>query len=169
MARVVVGEQVAQQLGDEALLLEQHRRGPARLHLLPDLGPDLVKVGQVADDVFLRAAAGGGPDDDATGKAVLLAELADDAAETPALFSRINLPRHADVIDRRHEDEEASGHGDVRGQARALGAEGLLDDLDEDVLAFFQQVFDLGLGAIVAVTRPAALAPAALGPGIRDG
>ena len=78
---VVVGQQVAQQLGDEALLLEQHRRRPPRLHLLPDLGPDLMEVGQVADDVFLRAAAGGGADDDAAGEAVLLAELADDAAQ----------------------------------------------------------------------------------------
>ena len=42
--RVVVGEQVAQQLGDQALLLEEHRRRPARLHLLADLGPDLVEV-----------------------------------------------------------------------------------------------------------------------------
>ena len=52
---VVVGQQVAQQLGDEALLLEQHRRRPPAFHLLADLGPDLVEVGQVAEDVVLRA------------------------------------------------------------------------------------------------------------------
>ena len=51
---VVVGQQIAQQLGDQALLLEQHRRGAPRFHLLADLGPDLVEVGQVADDVLLR-------------------------------------------------------------------------------------------------------------------
>ena len=52
--RVVVGQQVAQQLGDQALLLEEDRRRPPRFHLLADLGPDLVEVGEVADDVFLR-------------------------------------------------------------------------------------------------------------------
>ena len=115
-----------------------------------------MEVGQVADDVFLRAAAGGGADDDAAGEAVLLAELAHDAAEAPALFARLDLPRHADVIDRRHEDEEAARHRHVRGQARALGAERLLDDLDEDVLAFLQQVFDLGLGPVTLVPRRSA-------------
>ena len=127
------------------------------------------------------AAAGGGADDDAAGEAVLLAELADDAAQAAALFARIDLARDADVIDRRHEDQEPARHRHVRGEARALGAERLLDDLDEDVLAFLQQVFDLGLGpvALVPRSRPpraassrsrrtAAFAAAALGPAARD-
>ena len=84
---VVLGEQVAQQLRDEALLLEQHGRRAARFHPLADLGPDLVEVGEVADDVVLRPAARGGADDDAAGEAVLLAELADDAAQPGALFA----------------------------------------------------------------------------------
>ena len=113
-----------------------------------------MEVGEVADDVFLRAAAGGGPDDHAAREAVLLAELADDAAQAAALFPRVDLARHADVVDRRHEDQEPAGHRHVRGQARALGAERLLDDLDEDVLPFLQQVFDLGFGTVAIVSRP---------------
>ena len=100
------------------------------------------------------SAAGGGPDDHAAGEAVLLAELADDAAQAPALFARLDLARDADVIDRRHEDQEAARHGDVRGEARALGAERLLDDLDEDFLPFLQQVFDLGFRAVASRAGP---------------
>ena len=70
------------------------------------------------------------------------AELAHDAPQPAALVPRLDLPRDADVIHRRHEHQEAAGHGDVRGQARAFGAERLLDDLDEDFLALLEQVLD---------------------------
>ena len=158
---VIVGQQVAQQLGDEALLLEQHRRRTARLHPAADLGPDLVEVGEVADDVFLRSAGGGGADDDAAGEAVLLAELLDDAAQAGPLVARFDLARDADVIDRRHEDQEAPRHGDVRGEPGALGAERLLDDLDEDFLPFLEQVLDADFGAflVVAASRASRAVP----------
>ena len=118
-------------------------------------------------------AGGGGADDDAAGEAVLLAELPDDAAQARALFARLDLARDADVVDRRHEHQEAARHRDVRGQPGALGAERLLDDLDEDFLPFFQQVFDLAARgrllrarvsrAATAVAAAAALADARLG------
>ncbi len=93
----------------------------------------------------LGRPGGGGADDDAAGEAVGFAELADDAAQPRALVARFDLARHADVIDRRHEHQKPSRHRDVRGQPRALGAERLLDDLDQDLLAFLQQVLDLRL------------------------
>src|SRR4051795_3149724 len=99
-----------------------------------------------------------GGDDRAAGEAMLLAELLDDAAEAGAFFARFDLARDADVIDRRHEHEEAPRHGDVRREPRPLGAERLLDDLDEDFLSLFQQVFDLGLG-LIAVAAAIAAAP----------
>ena len=105
-------------------------------------------------------AAGGGADDDAAGEAVLLAELADDAAQAAALLARVDLARHADVVHGRHEDQEAARHGGVRGEPGALGAERLLGHLDDDLLAFLQQLFDLGLGALLAL----AIAPAAAAP-----
>jgi hypothetical protein len=111
--RVVVGQQIAEQLRDEALLLEEQRGRPARLHLLPDLGPHLVEVGQVADDVVFRPPAGSGPNDHAPGEAVLLAELADDAAQPCPLFTRFDLSRDAHVIDGRHEHQEPSRHRHV--------------------------------------------------------
>ena len=65
-------------------------------------------------------------------------------AQPPALVARFDLARHADVIDRRHVDQEPAGQAQVGRDARALGAERLLDDLDDDFLPFLQQVFDLG-------------------------
>ena len=85
---------------------------------------------------------------------MLFAELANDAAQPCALFARLDFPGHADVVHRRHEDEEAPRHRNVRGQPRSLRAERLLDDLDEDFLSFLQQVFDFGLGSIAIVARP---------------
>ena len=153
---VIVGQQITQQLGDQALLLEQDGRRPPRLHLLPDLGPDLVEVGEVGDDVLFRSAGGRRADDHAAGETVLVAELLDDAAQAGALFSGLDLPGDADMVHGRHEHEEAAGHGHVRGETRALGAERLLDDLDENFLPFFQQVFDANIGAIPLVAAIAA-------------
>ena len=154
--RIFLGQQVAQELGDEALLAVDHRRRARRLGLLADLGPDLVEVAQVRDDVVLGAAGGRGADDDAAGEPVLLAELADDAAQPAALVARFDLARDADVVHRRHEHQEAAGHRRVRREAGALGAERLLGDLDDDFLAFLEEVFDFRLGAFFASRRPSA-------------
>ncbi len=155
----ILGQQVAQQLADEALLAVDDRRRARRFGALPHLGPDLVERVEVGDDVFLRTAGGGRADDDAAGEAVRLAKLADDAAQPAALVARFDLAGDADVVDRRHEHEEPAGHRHVRGQARALGAERLLDDLDDDLLAFFQQLFDLRLRLVaIAASLPRAAA-----------
>ena len=70
----VLGQQVAQQLGDQALLAVEHGGRPLRLRAAPDLAPHLEEEAQVADDVGLGPAGCGGADDDAAGEAVLLAE-----------------------------------------------------------------------------------------------
>ena len=51
----------------------------------------------------------------------------------------------------------------MRGEPRALGAERLLDDLDQDLLAFLQQVLDLGLRLIAVAVAVASAAIAARG------
>ena len=85
--------------------------------------------------------------------------LADCRFRRAGVRRRDRLARHADVIDGRHEHQEAARHGDVRRDARAFLSERLLDDLDQDFLAFLQQVFDLALGpassrmAVAAVRR----------------
>ena len=104
---------------------------------------------------FLRPPGGRRSDDDAAGKAGLLAELADDAAQPGALVARFDFPGDADMVHRGHENEEAARHGGVRGEARPLRPERLLRHLDDDFLPFFEKLFDLGVGAAVA-PRPGA-------------
>ncbi len=82
-----------------------------------------------------------------------------------ALVPRLDLARHADVIDGRHEDQEAAGHRDVRGQPGALGPEGLLDDLDEDFLALAQEILDLRLRTRAVLGVPALWSGLAAGGG----
>ncbi len=50
----------------------------------------------------------------------------------------------------RHQDDESAGEADVGGERRALGAALLLFDLDDDLLAFAQDIADLDP---VALTR----------------
>src|SRR5262249_14429445 len=159
---VLLGQEIAQQLRDEARLAVDDRRRPLRLGLLPDLRPDLVERLEVADDVLFRPAGRGGADDDPAGEAVRLAELADDAAGPAALRPSLDLAGHADVVHGRHEHEDPSRHGHVRGEPRAFGAERLLDDLDEDLLSFLEELFDLLLRAIARALAPP-LPSAALG------
>src|SRR5262249_36549859 len=68
----------------------------------------------------------------------------DDLAKPAALLVGADAPRDADVIDRGHEHEVASRQRDVAGRARALRADGLLRDLDDDLLPFLEQVFYAG-------------------------
>jgi hypothetical protein len=52
----------------------------------------------------------------------------------------------------RQEDQQPPGDADLGGQARALGADGILDDLRQNRLAFEQNLLDrLGRIAVVAV------------------
>src|SRR6185312_12423918 len=64
-----------------------------------------------------------------------------------ALFLRTDLPGNARVVHRRHEHQESAGQRDVTGDAGALLRHGFLRDLNEDFLAFFQQLIDLRHGA----------------------
>ena len=80
--------------------------------------------------------------------------------EALALFVGSNLAAHADMRNRRHEDQKASGQRDVAGDARALLGDRLLGDLNQDFLAWLQQVTDdrqIG-GLHGAARRPATIA-----------
>src|SRR5215203_5898911 len=126
----VVREQVTQQFGDEALLLVHDRRGSRGFGPLTDLRPDAVEIAEIRDDIFLWTSGGGRPDDDAAREAVLFAKLPDDASQAAAFVTRVDLAGDADVIDCRHEDQEAAGHGRVRRETRTLGPERLFGHLD---------------------------------------
>jgi hypothetical protein len=69
---------------------------------------------------------------------------------------RESILRETPTIDGRHEYQEAAWHGGMRGQPRALRPERLFGHLDDDLLPFFQQLFDLGLGSLLAIAVAAA-------------
>ena len=60
------------------------------------------------------------------------------------------------MVDRRHEHQKATRQRHVGRDAGALGAQRFLDDLDQDLLALFEQVLDLGLGFPLAIAVLAA-------------
>src|SRR5262245_54321107 len=71
------------------------------------------------------------------------------SARALALAVALDAARDADVAGLRHVDDVAPGQRDEGGDARALGAERLLGDLHEDVLAAAQHLLD-GRGGLAA-------------------
>ena len=111
--RKVGGQEISEQLRDQALLTMHHRRGAALVHLLPRISPDLMEIVQVADDIFLGSAGRRRPEDHATGEPAIFSELLHDAAESSALIPGVDLPGDADMVHRWHEDEESPGNRGV--------------------------------------------------------
>src|SRR5204862_3279863 len=95
-----LGQQIAQQLADQALLPVDDRGRARGVGAVPDLGPDPVERLEIADDVLARTRGGRGADDDAAGKPAGVLEFADDAPQAAAPAGRLGLPAPADVIDR---------------------------------------------------------------------
>ena len=73
---------------------------------------------------------------------VLGSDVVDDLAQAVALVAVGDLARDAGVIDGRHVDEKAARQRDVGGDAGALGAERRFRDLNQDLVALAQQIFD---------------------------
>ncbi len=105
-----------------------------------DLGPQMLQEADVGAQLVFLDVGGGGADDEAA--QTVLALAGNDALQALALFVGVDLARDADMIDRRHVDQEAARQRDVAGDARALLADGLLGNLDQDFLAFLQQIGD---------------------------
>ena len=78
----------------------------------------------------------------ARGRLVVLESELGDALQAEALLVAGDLTRDADVIDGRHVNQEAARQGDVRSDARAFFRDWLFGNLDQNFLAFLQQVAD---------------------------
>src|SRR5207302_3157446 len=63
-----------------------------------------------------------------------------------------NLARNGDAIEAGHEDQVAAGDADIGAQSGSLGADAFLDDLNEHLLATFENVLDKGFGPAHAGT-----------------
>ena len=145
------------------VVIDQGRR-LAVLCAVLDLSPQMFKETNVgAQFVFLDIGRCRSNDEAAQS---VLALAGNDALETLALFFRIDLARHTDVIHRRHVHQEPPRQRDMAGNARPFLGDRLFSNLDEDLLPFFQQVGNQRLRAmrvgaqIVAATTTTALAAA---------
>src|SRR5262249_14209990 len=93
-----------------------------------------------------------------------------------AFLAAVDLPGDADVLDPGHEHQEPAGQGDLLGDARALGGDGLLGDLDDDLLALGKSLLDLwwrspggaATAAAAAAHRPSPAAAFGAGPLLDD-
>ena len=108
---------------------------------LLDLLPKVRQTGQIRGEVLLFAALADSPDDESA--VIGLAQLVNDVAKALALSLVADALRDADVVHRRHVDQVATRQRDVRGCARALGADRLLRDLDQHLLPYSQDVRDV--------------------------
>ena len=139
---------VAQHALHQVEVVIDQRRRLAVLGAVLDLGPQMLQEADVGAQIFFLDVGRGGANDEAAQPVLALA--GDDALQALALFVGGDLARDADVIHRRHVNQEASGQRDVAGDARALLADGLLGNLDQDLLPFLQQVGDERLITIAA-------------------
>jgi hypothetical protein len=142
----VLGEEVAHGALDDVGLLVEAGGGAVGLHLALDLLP-LGGGGAGRGRSSGLLAFAGGADDDA--HALGDGELVDEGLEALALGGVLDLAGDAAAVGERREDEVAAGEGEVGRGARALGADGALGDLDDDLGAGRVEagdVLDGGLG-----------------------
>ena len=108
------------------------------LAALLDFVPGLAEELNVRANLFVGGAAGGSSNDEAA--RISAARFTDQTAQARAIFGGSDFAGNADVVNRWHVDQEAAGQRDVACDARAFLAEGLLGDLDDDVLAGLQHL-----------------------------
>ena len=153
----VFGEPVADDALDEVGLGVDAGGGAHGLDVVLELAPDVEDVAEVAAEGALVGAGADGTDDDADAGGQ--GETIEDLLEAEALLAVGNLAGDAaGGLGRGHHDEVAAGEGEVRGDAGALGADGALGDLDNDVAAGGEALLNLFVGDAAA----AGLAPTLL-------
>src|ERR1035437_4611479 len=106
-----------------------------------DFRPKCGEEFQVGLELFFRAALACGADDEASGKRAFV--FLNDVAQAQALLFRRYLARDANVGDGGHVDQITARQRHMRSDARALGSQRLLGDLDQDFLTFLQHLGNL--------------------------
>ena len=115
------------------------RGGRGLLDLFLELRRELLEVlDVVAELLFVRALSRRADDDRRPLGAIFLHDL----LETRSLAPVVDALAHADVVEPGHENGVAAGERDLARDAGPLRADRFLADLDEDVLALFEEVFD---------------------------
>src|SRR6185437_1854630 len=139
----IVGELIAQgALHDVEIVMQQQRSGPL-FRFLPDIDPQIMEEIHVGGDLVFRMPLSRRPHDEAARYADAVS--LQNALQAQALLIGSHFAGDAHVIERGHVHHVAPREGDMRRDARAFLAQRLLRDLDDDLLAFLQQLGD-GLG-----------------------
>ena len=135
-------QEVADGALDQAgLLVEQDRLAVRGVDLLDDGLPALEQHVQVADEPAGLLAFAGGADDDA--HAFRDGQGAQDILEAFALGGFLDLAGDAARAAEGHQHEVTAGQSDIGRRARTLGADLILDDLDDDVGAGREELRDV--------------------------
>ena len=153
----VVAHLVAQDPLDQVeIVVDQRRRlGAVRARL--DLAPQVDEEAEIGPQFILAGALGRGPDDESALRVTLFADQ--NALQALPLLVGLDLAADADVADRGHKDQETPRKRDVAGDARALLGDGLLGDLNQNLLARLEQVADDGqVGCLRRAPRGSAAA-----------
>ena len=111
----------------------EQSRSFAFLTALLDFVPGLAEELNIGANFLVGGAARRGAHDEAAG--ISATGFTDEAAKPRAVFGGDNFARYPGVMDRGHVDQEAARQSDVAGDPRTLFAQGLLGDLNDDVLA----------------------------------
>src|SRR5579883_2548273 len=129
----IVADVIAKNALDQVQVAVQECRSLAIFEFLLDFVPGLAEEVDIRANFVIRGATGGGSNDEAA--RIAAACFANQAAKARAVFRRSDFAGDADVVDRRHINQEAARKSDVAGNPSALFPEGLLGDLDHDVLS----------------------------------
>src|SRR5438128_10728769 len=78
----------------------------------------------------------------------------DQFAQSHSLSIRIDFPRHSEVFDSWHVDQEAAGQSDMRSNARAFFRDRFFCNLHENFLTFAQEIGNRRLLAFVPWIPP---------------
>jgi hypothetical protein len=122
---------------------------------------DAPKLRQILEVCHQRIAIGAlrhGTNNGTTFEALLFQQLLDQRPQALAFFVLLDARRDSHAGATRQQHEMPRGQGDKRRQPGTFVAEGVLDDLDEQLVAFTNQVADFGQFfcgrvVLVAVTR----------------
>ena len=139
-------------MGKIQILVQQRARRGLKA-LLADRGPGFAQVGDVGVQLFVGGVFGVRAQDEAArARAPFLAfalaqQLQHAGAQLITQLGRTDFLRDADVVVLRQEHQQAAGDADLRREARALGADGVLEDLHHQGLAFVQALFN-GRGVV---------------------
>ncbi len=152
-ARGLVGDEVAQgALAQAEVLVQQLRREEADRRP-GDLAPQLAQVGDVGGELGVGGGFGHRAHDEAA-RLVLGHQRHQAAAQGLAPGLVLDALGDADVLFLRQVDEQAAGEADLGGQARALGADRVLEHLHHQALALGEDLLDRARALAVLAVAP---------------